>query len=466
MDTGALTKDSVAHATAEGTQPQLFLVLERGRPYAGGARHSLANIDRVVIGRGATRGARRLVEDGARTLAITVPDGRMSSSHAVLVRSGQGFSFIDRGSTNGSRIDRARVETAELHDGALLELASTFFRFRTAVRTPFTGQGDVDSSALTGLVAAFGTVLPWLTADLERLARVGTSDVSILLLGESGTGKEVLARGIHDESPRRGQPFVAVNCGALPAGLVESALFGHKKGAFSGALADEPGFVRAASGGTLFLDEIADLPKASQASLLRVLQEREVVPVGATKPVPANVRVVAATHKPLAALVESGDFRGDLYARLTAFTFALPPLRERMDDLGVLIAALLRKSDASPSLVVGADAAHALLAHPWPSNVRELEQCLTVSRLLAACDRMDQVRLAEPRRAPAQRGAAAPHAKKPVSPEDAALRAEVVAKLAEHDGNVTRVGQAMGKARSQIQRWIKRFEIDPREHGR
>jgi DNA-binding NtrC family response regulator len=472
MDTGALTKDapSGARRDATPTQPQLVLLFERLRPRAGGARHSLANIDRVTIGRGATRSARRFVEGGVRTLAITVPDARMSTSHAVLecdahAAAGEGWTFTDLGSTNGSRLDRRAIRRARLTDGALLELASTFFRFRAAEPAPPTARGDVDGAELTGLAAAFGTLRPSLTAELERLEHVASSDVSVLLLGESGTGKEVLARAVHAASPRRRGPFVAVNCGALPAGLVEASLFGHKKGAFSGATGDEPGFVRAAEGGTLLLDEIGDLPKASQAALLRVLQEREVVPVGVTRPVPVDVRIIAATHRPLDAMVTSGEFRGDLHARLTAFTFALPPLRARADDLGLLIAALLGTSErgekeAAP-LVLGSDAAHALIAHTWPNNVRELEQCLTMSRLLAVGGRVDEVRIAPPRA-----GSRAPdgvRARSAYSPKDAALRASLVAKLAEESGNVTRTGEAMGKARSQIQRWIKRLEIDPSE---
>ena len=463
MDTGALTRETKTDARGESAQPQLVLVLERGRPLSGGARHSLANIDRVTIGRGVARTAARRMIDGVRTLVLTVPDGRMSTAHATIAKKAGVWTFDDRGSTNGSRIDRRRVEAEILTDGALLEAAGTFFRFRAAVPTPSTAEGDVDSTRLTGLVAAFGTVLPRLTADLERLGHVAASDVSVLLLGESGTGKEVLARGIHEASPRKGGPWVAVNCGAIPAGLVEATLFGHKKGAFSGATADELGLVRAAHGGTLFLDEIGDLPRASQASLLRVLQEGEVLPVGATRPIAADVRVVAATHKPLAALVESGEFRRDLHARLSAFTFALPPLRERMDDLGVLVAALLGRIDptGAASLVLGSEMAHALLAHSWKNNVRELEQCLRLSRLLAVGKRMDEARLPEtqaPRSAPAR-------VTRALTAEEERQRAELLAMLAACGGNVTKTGEAMGKARSQIQRWMKRFAIDASEWG-
>src|SRR5262249_4252107 len=161
--------------------------------------------------------------------------------------------------------------------------------------------------------------------------------LSILLLGETGTGKEVLARSLHALSQRPG-PFIAVNCGAIPENLVEGQLFGHVRGAFSGALKDEPGLVRAAQGGTLLLDEIGDLPASSQAALLRVLQESEVRPVGSTQTVKVDVRIIAATHRPLESLIKGNAFRHDLYARLAGFRFELAPLRKRKVDLGLLIA--------------------------------------------------------------------------------------------------------------------------------
>jgi transcriptional regulator of acetoin/glycerol metabolism len=456
-DTRTVQGEDASGAERDPTRPQFFLLLERARPFAGGARHSLANIDRVTIGRGPVRAARRLIDSGRPTLALTVPDERISSLHACLERHGAGWRFTDRGSTNGSRINRARASTAILDDGDLVELGQTLFRYRAAVRTPANAPGDVDMADLRGMPASFGALVPWLARDLETVGRIARSDVSVLLLGETGTGKEVLARAIHAESGRRGA-FVAVNCGALPAPQIESLLFGHKKGAFSGATQDELGLVRAADGGTLFLDEIGDLPKPLQATLLRVLQEREVVPVGATRAVPIDLRIVAATHRPLGALAKSDDFRSDLLARVSAFTYAVPPLRDRIDDIGVLVAALLRKLEAERAtpLSLSADAAQALVGHSWPLNVRELEQCLKVGGVLASDGRLTlQIPIpTAAASAPAPRGVR-------LSDEEEALRAELVAKLAEHGGNVTHVGSAMGKARTQVQRWLRRFGIDP-----
>jgi transcriptional regulator with GAF, ATPase, and Fis domain len=280
-----------------------------------------------------------------------------------------------------------------------------------------------------------------------------------MLLGESGTGKELLARAVHELSGRPG-PLVAVNCGAIPEALVESQLFGHVKGAFSGAVRDEKGWARAADGGTLFLDEIGDLPGPTQAALLRVLQEGEVTPVGATRPVLVDLRVVCATHQPLEELVERGAFRRDLFARLAGFSHELPPLRERRADFGTIVASLLRAPGfREPERArFDADAMMAMLRYEWPMNIRELKQCLLTSTVLAD---HGAVKLGD---LPAHIARAADE---PWDDDDAsagsddALRQELVARLREARGNVTHVARAMGKARQQIQKWVRRLGLDP-----
>ena len=280
--------------------------------------------------------------------------------------------------------------------------------------------------------------------------------------GETGTGKELLARGAHELSGRSGA-FVAVNCGALPTGLVESQLFGHVKGAFSGAVRDEPGFFRAADGGTLFLDEIADLPSASQAALLRALQEREVMPVGATRPAKVDLRVVAATHQPLEAMIERGGFRRDLLARLAGFTLELPPLRARRMDLGLLVASLLRRlaPDRADSVMLTPAAGQALFRHDWPLNTRELEQCLARALALAGDEPIDLHHLPATVTAPRGAAPAGPSPDARFSERDARLRLELLEELARHQGNLADVARAMGKARMQVHRWCRRFGIDP-----
>jgi DNA-binding NtrC family response regulator len=390
-DTLSATDESGAHiAVHDGAQPQLVLLIERARPLAGGARYCLAHIDRVTIGRGTGRAARRVVENGRPTLEIEIPDKRMSLHHARLDRSGSTWKFVDCASTNGSRINRNRTTTKALSDGDVLETGRTLFRYRAEMTTPANAAADVDSETLRGLPKSFGTLLPRLERDLDTLARVARSDVAVLLLGETGTGKEVLARGIHEHSRRAG-PFVAVNCGGLPVTLIEALFFGHKRGSFSGAVRDELGLVRAAQGGTLFLDEVGDLPPSGQAALLRVLQEHEVIPVGSTRAIEVDIRVVAATHRALPSLVKSGAFREDLFARLSAFTHTVPPLRDRIDDIGVLIAALLGgvlMPDGKP-MSFSSVAFNSLIEYRWPQNVRELEQRLKIGALLGSDGRIE-----------------------------------------------------------------------------
>ncbi|HWL88334.1 MAG TPA: sigma 54-interacting transcriptional regulator, partial [Polyangiaceae bacterium] len=213
----------------------------------------------------------------------------------------------------------------------------------------------------------------------KQLARIAKSDITVLITGETGTGKEMIARCVHDGSARAQAPFVAVNCGALSPTLMESELFGHDKGAFTGAAGSKPGWFEAAHGGTIFLDEVGDLPLGAQVHLLRVLQEREVVRLGARRPIPIDVRIIAATNAELESAVSEGRFRQDLYYRLNVARVALAPLRDRPGDILPLARHFLarhaeRLSIAPPELT--REAIGALLAHPWLGNIRELENAI------------------------------------------------------------------------------------------
>jgi transcriptional regulator with GAF, ATPase, and Fis domain len=258
---------------------------------------------------------------------------------------------------------------------------------------------------------------------------------------------------------RRSGDFVAINCGALTETLLESELFGHKKGAFSGATEDSTGLVRMAHGGTLLLDEIGDLPATSQAAFLRVLQEREVMAVGGTRPIPVDLRVISATHRDIEELVARGRFRSDLLARVSGFRIDLPPLRERREDLGLLIGALIRRltGDATDRVTLSEAAARALFRHDWPHNVRELEKVLGAAIVLAGGGAVDLPHLAEAVRTPALR---------PAETHDDELRVRLVELLTEHAGNISAVARATGKARMQIHRWMRRFGIVPEEFRR
>ncbi len=209
--------------------------------------------------------------------------------------------------------------------------------------------------------------------------QVAGRDSTVLITGESGTGKELLAKAIHQNSLRASKPFITINCGAIPENLIESELFGHKKGSFTGALADRSGKFEAANQGTVFLDEIGDLPANLQVRLLRVIQEREIDKIGYPKPIPVNVRIIAATNRDLSALIEDGQFREDLFYRLSVVTIEIPPLRERRDDISLLLDHFLRKHCGRYQLAIPTvteDAADLLARYAWPGNVRELENVI------------------------------------------------------------------------------------------
>ena len=248
--------------------------------------------------------------------------------------------------------------------------------------------GEASLAALLACSAKPGMPIAADTESLSVLAladRLAASDIPVLINGPTGTGKEVLSRFIHNRSPRADQPFVAVNCAAMPEAMLEAMLFGHQKGAFTGATQSAEGFFRAADGGTLLLDEIAEMPLALQAKLLRALQESEVVPIGSTMPIKVNVRVIACANRDLPTEVAEGRFRADLFYRLNVFPLSLKPLRDRPEDIAPLAFALaLRHAPQGKAIPWISDAALSLLKlHGWPGNVRELENVVRRALLLA-----------------------------------------------------------------------------------
>jgi transcriptional regulator of acetoin/glycerol metabolism len=457
---------TLTHATpgrgTGGLRCVLVLAFEAERPLEPGLRLDLRDLDVVEIGRGERRELERTTSPGERRVRLGVPDRWMSGTHARLMRVMGHWLVEDAGSKNGTRLRGVPVQRETLDDRAVVECGHTFFVFREHRAVPRAielGPGPDEVGGLATFSVPFG-------AELARLASVTRSDVPVLLRGETGTGKEVAARAVHTLSQRAGA-FVAVNCGGLPANLVEAELFGSRKGAFTGAEGDREGLVRAAHGGTLFLDEVGDLPLGSQPAFLRVLQEREVLPVGATKAVPVDFRLVAATHRDLEGMTQDERFRADLLARVSGFTLALPPLRDRPEDLGLLLQALLPRAGASAAVRLGCEAARALMLHHWPFNVRELERALGAALALAETGPVALEHLpAELRRPDAPGSPLGPALPKPgpsvpTDPEDAALRARLVGALAKHRGNVSAVARELGKARMQIQRWLRRFDLDP-----
>ncbi|MDO8450903.1 MAG: PEP-CTERM-box response regulator transcription factor [Rhodoferax sp.] len=236
--------------------------------------------------------------------------------------------------------------------------------------------------ALAGLM----TRDPEMLRVCRTIEKVASSNATVMLLGESGTGKEVLARGLHQSSPRRAEKFVAINCAAIPENLLESELFGYEKGAFTGAAKMTLGKIEMANGGTLMLDEIGDLPFPLQAKLLRFLQERTIERVGGRQEIPVDVRIVCATHQDLNALSKEGRFREDLYYRLAEIVVKIPPLRARVGDAALLAHAFVRRfaqEQNRSSMTLSEDAVRAVESHPWPGNIRELENCIKRATIMA-----------------------------------------------------------------------------------
>ncbi|MBL8302218.1 MAG: sigma 54-interacting transcriptional regulator, partial [Ideonella sp.] len=313
---------------------------------------------------------------------------------------------------------------------------------------------------------------PVLDRQIERAARLVNSPIHVLLTGETGSGKEFFAKALHDSSERRRQPFVAVNCAAIPENLIESELFGHLPGSFSGALAKgKRGLIQESDGGTLFLDEIGDMPRALQARLLRVLAEREVLPIGATRPQPVNLRVIAATHCPLEALVREGRFRDDLYYRLSGAQVQLPPLRERA-DLDWLIDRFCRDGLAPAQVPALDPAARRLLhRHDWPGNLRELRNAIDYARTVCGpagimvADLPDTLRHAVAGAGPAAAspspiplGRAVGGAAAQASPPPAQA-SELLRQLGAAQWNVTAVAHRLGVSRMTLYRRMKRWGI-------
>jgi two-component system, NtrC family, response regulator HydG len=324
---------------------------------------------------------------------------------------------------------------------------------------------------LAGMIPGIIGNAPAMREALLIVERAAPTDVTVLITGESGTGKEVVARALHERSHRAGGAFVALNCSALPGELVESELFGHVRGAFTGADRDREGLFAAANGGTLFLDEIGDLAPPAQAKLLRALEERSVTPVGSNTARKVDARIVAATNRPLDELARSGAFREDLLFRLSVVQVHLPPLRERRGDIPALAThfiAHFAERHGRAALPIGESARRALLAHDWPGNVRELRNVIERAIVLADGDAIESADL------PASlHGAGAT-----LRPADAALaelgyanakeralesfeRMFLAASLERHGGNVSATARALGLHRQSLQKMLRRLGIAP-----
>ncbi len=445
---GPTATNPVGQARAATTEPALFLSLIAWKPTAPPARWRLGHVDFLEIGRGPTLTSTR--RDTAVT--VRVPDTFMSKAHARLLRDGDRWVLEDGGSKNGSLVNGQSVKAGELRDGDVIELGQTFFVFRQQQTFAPADPEFVDGAKLRPVATLLATVNPELARCFAKLADVAASPSSVIIGGNTGTGKEILARALHDLSRRIGE-FVAVNCGALPDALVEAALFGHRRGAFTGANQESLGLVRSADDGTLFLDEIGDLPAVAQTKLLRVLDQQSVVPVGSSKPIAVNFRVISATLRNLDALVSEGRFRADLLARLGVVRVDLPLLRDRREDMGILIAATLRKivKGNAEGVTFTLRAARALMRHEWPLNVRELYKSLEAATAQAKGQPIDVEHLPAALDGDARR-----------KPEEATLHRL----LLQCEGNVSKVVRLLGKDRKDVYRLFERYNLDPDDYRR
>jgi transcriptional regulator with PAS, ATPase and Fis domain len=309
----------------------------------------------------------------------------------------------------------------------------------------------IDDVAVTGRV--FGTSVAWRDV-LKRATRVAITEATTCLEGESGTGKEVVARFIHRQSPRCRGPFVAINCAALPEQLLESELFGFDRGAFTGAQQAKPGQIELASGGVLFLDEVTEMTPAAQAKFLRVLQEREFVRLGGTRPVRANVRVIAATNRSLSDAVAQGHFRADLYYRLNVVDIHLPPLRERREDIPALVSGFLREfaHTAGRTVEITPAAMNALLRHDWPGNVRELRNVIERATILCEHEAIHPEDLA-------LASASAPPVHGDSTDLDAIERQTIERVMRETHGNKVNASRKLGISRMQLYGRLRKYGL-------
>ena len=341
---------------------------------------------KLVVLTGPARGheveIERLRFSGGRSIIndLVLDDKAVSGSHFEIVANDEGYRLRDLSSSNGTFVADLRIREVYLRPGTTFRAGHTQIQFQSLQ--------DVVEIALSrsdrfGQVIGASPIMRQIFAQFEKVAQ---SDLTCMITGETGTGKEVVARAIHAASPRRDKPFVVLDCGSIPRELIESTLFGHEKGSFTGAIGQQIGCFEQANGGTIFLDEIGELELSLQPKLLRVLEQREIKRVGGDRTIKVDVRVLAATNRDLRAEVNAGNFREDLYFRLSVVHAELPPLRERPEDIPLIAQHFLREVGSRRGLPLsfGQDAMNAMMAYTWPGNVRELRN--VVERAAALSD--------------------------------------------------------------------------------
>jgi DNA-binding NtrC family response regulator len=378
-------------------------------------------------------------------------DPTVSRHHVAIVPTAKGHLVRDLGSTNGTLINGVAVERGYLAPNAVIAIGDTRLRFEVV--------GGDEAAALSP-DSKWGRALgasPALRRLFALLPRIAESDATVLLEGETGTGKSLIASAMHEKSPRAAGPLIVVDCGAIPPNLIESELFGHEKGAFTGATSARAGAFEAAKGGTVFLDEIGELPLDMQPKLLRVLEERVVKRIGKNDSTPLDIRLIAATNRDLRLEINQGRFRSDLYYRLNTFRLRVPPLRERREDIPLLVAHYFEEmGGGEPPASLLSDFAR----HDWPGNVRELRAA--VERAVLLGDPAVWQGLSE--------DAPAPRADDNASFREAKERAVgqwerdyVRALIAKHQGNISRAARAVRMDRNHLRELMLRHGIKPED---
>ncbi len=435
-------------------------------------------------------GLREIRIGRGRDADLQLPDPSVSRQHARVYRVGNRYFLADLGSRNGTHADGNPVTQIPLDDGRTFQVGPYRIHFLqcgpatssgeeptvapvpggSAAAAPLPTPGAKRSSVPRICVdAPFGLVGtgPAVRKLSETVRRVGASDAAVLIEGETGSGKELVARGLHDASDRRDRPFVVVNCGAISPELIESELFGHERGAFTGATAQRRGAFEMAHNGTIFLDEIGELPYTLQPKLLRALEQKEIKRVGGNETLPADARVLAATNRNLKEEVAKKTFREDLYFRVGAITVAVPPLRDRREDIAPIarffLAGLAARSNR-PLPALSPAAIDALATHDWPGNVRELRNAIQRAVVMADGAELcaaDFSFLRDPAKAASDCSACAG-----LSRWEQAERANILSELGRQGGNKTRTARTLGIAKSTLFEKMKRYGIRNQETDR